>query len=414
MKKSILLLLLFTLLFINKGYAQNPTVINATVTAKLQYTDKESALWDKYNKIIHDMYESNRNRDQLPENDRKYVENFELNNPEYETTPWSVLGPGCSWYCGAMYEIATSSHLASQGKNSYTKDNLWDDDTRTAWVEGVKGYGIGEYIDFIFPYHAARATTCYIANGYNKNETTWRNNSRVKTFNLYENDKLIATVNLKDTRDLQSFELPHKIPNRPDNTPYPSSDQEANSKPEIHLKFVITEVYKGDKYDDTAISELIFDGVDVHCLAKGTQITMEDDMLKNIEDVKVGDVVLSYDLASKSYTKKKVKHVHKATHKQLLRLTFAKGTEIVVTDDHPFLTSTGWKSFNPKKTEGYKRYAKVAQYKVDDEFYFYGISSTNNTKLVSIAEIQSPQTTYTLELDGDGAFIANDMLVGQE
>jgi len=30
------------------------------------------------------------------------------------------------------------------------------------------------------------------------------------------------------------------------------------------MKFEILEVFKGDKYDDTAISEIYFDGIDVH------------------------------------------------------------------------------------------------------------------------------------------------------
>jgi len=30
------------------------------------------------------------------------------------------------------------------------------------------------------------------------------------------------------------------------------------------MKFEIIEVYKGTKYDDTAITEIYFDGIDVH------------------------------------------------------------------------------------------------------------------------------------------------------
>ena len=34
--------------------------------------------------------------------------------------------------------------------------------------------------------------------------------------------------------------------------------------PKWEIRFEIIEVYKGDKYADTAISELFFDGIDVH------------------------------------------------------------------------------------------------------------------------------------------------------
>jgi hypothetical protein len=30
------------------------------------------------------------------------------------------------------------------------------------------------------------------------------------------------------------------------------------------MRFEIMDVYKGDKYDDTAITEIYFDGIDVH------------------------------------------------------------------------------------------------------------------------------------------------------
>ena len=39
--------------------------------------------------------------------------------------------------------------------------------------------------------------------------------------------------------------------------------------PNWTLRFEILEVYEGDKYDDTVISELFFDGIDVHWLSSG-------------------------------------------------------------------------------------------------------------------------------------------------
>ena len=115
-----------------------------------------------------------------------------------------------------------------------------------------------------------------------------------------------------------------------------------------------------------------------------------------------------------SYVKRRVNKVHTAKHNNLLRLTFANGTEIITTDDHPFLTPNGWKSFNPEKTKGYKRYSEVTQYQEGEGFHFYDSSSTNYFKLLSITKLEVPMVTYTLELDGEGAFIANGILVGQE
>ena len=67
---------------------------------------------------------------------------------------------------------------------------------------------------------------------------------------LYINDKFYAILNLEDTRHTQDFktELLGRL----------------ESEEEMVLKFEILEVYKGNKYEDTAISEIFFDGIDVH------------------------------------------------------------------------------------------------------------------------------------------------------
>jgi len=409
--KKLVLLFVFGLVVLHI-YSQDVPVINTTIAKNMNYTDKELPGWQRFS----DLYDKTEgDQGLLSPEDRVFYEKWisKLGDDIDSGMPWMINGPGCSWYCGAMYEIQVSSSLESMGNNNYSKDNLWDDDARTAWVEGVKGYGIGEYIEFIFPYYAARATSCSIANGYNKNEKTWNNNSRVKTLNIYEDDKLIAIVNLKDTRNLQSFELPHPIPNRRDDESRPSFGEE-NEK-QISLKFVIIEAYKGDKYDDTAISELIFDGIDVHCLAKGTRITMSDLTRKDIEDIKIGDMVLSYNLNSKSFESKKVICLNKVNHDNLLRLKF-KEREIIATNDHPFLSSDGWKSFEPKKTKNYKRYYSVSvnKYKVGDLLYFHDAGKQVQEKIEAINTVSDTMETYTLELDGDGAFIANGLIVGQE
>lgn len=359
------------------------------------------------------IWNNNNGSDNISANDKSFLEMFEAKYPYFsEEEPWNIQLVGCSWYCGAMYEMSASSELKSSRSNNYSVNNLSDDDIRTAWVEGVKGYGIGEYIAFEFPYTAARANQCIIINGYAKDETTWKNNSRVKSFNVYEDDKLIATINLKDTRAIQEFNLPHPIPHRPDN--YNRILSETSNQPAVMLKFVIREVYKGNKYDDTAISEFIFDGLDVHCLAVGTQITMWNDTLKDVENIQVGDSVMSFNIATRSYVARKVKQVYNVLHSRMLRITLANDMQILTTYDHPFLSITGWKSFDPERTMNYKRYDKVESYKIGDNLSYYDILSTSYSQIKSIESIDVPIQTYTLMLDGEGAFIANSFLVGQE
>lgn len=159
-------------------------------------------------------------------------------------------GVGCSWYCGGWVESVTASSSLS---NKYPADNAHDFSITTAWVEGVDGNGVGEWLTYSFSSACPWITHIAILNGYTKTASAWKNNGRVKTMRLYYANKPYAILHLKDTRNLQMFNV-GKLGN------FQNSDA-----PELWtLKFEILDVYLGEKYQDTAITELYFDGVDVH------------------------------------------------------------------------------------------------------------------------------------------------------
>ncbi|NDW10097.1 polymorphic toxin-type HINT domain-containing protein [Dysgonomonas sp. 520] len=403
-------LILLSILFLSVNFisAQNVPTINATIVNGSYPDDTQFKEWERYDKIYRSMFDSDwrkiKTLEGLSAEDRRYMDMMSSKfDGDLEEYPWAVIGPGCSWYCGASYEMKASSILPDAGKNTYKVENLLDDDVRTAWVEGVKGYGIGESVSFIFAEGAARATSCSLVTGYSKDERTWKNNSRVKAFNIYENEKLVAAVNLKDTRCIQSFELKNHRRN----------------KEAMTLKFVITEVYKGDKYDDTAFSEIVFDGEDVHCLAAGTNITMADGSLKKIEDVAVGDSVLSYDEQTNSAFANKVKKLHSAIHQNIVKITLSSGITqktIYTTDDHPFWSGEDWVSYNPEKTSRCKHYETIGRYDIGKPLLvLYWGKGAVPTQITNIEVLSGKFQTYTLELEnGDGCFIANSFVVGQE
>ncbi len=153
---------------------------------------------------------------------------------------------GCSWYCGGGVDKAESSScLAPSGKLQYNATNACDWNLATAWVEGSEKQGIGERITLKLS-AGANVHTLYIYNGYQKNMATFRNNARVKQMKLYINGQATSILNLKDQTGMQEFKIPH----------IKSSDKE-----NIKFEFEILSVYPGDKYTDTAISEINFDGV---------------------------------------------------------------------------------------------------------------------------------------------------------
>ncbi|WP_165395994.1 hypothetical protein [Flavobacterium sp. J27] len=172
---------------------------------------------------------------------------------------WDVLGVGCSWYCGGGLDtISASSALKTNKEINYIPKNIHDLNYKTAWIEGVPGYGIGETITYHFPPENPRITEIIIVNGYVKSDKSWRENSRVKKLKMYLNDIPFALLHLEDSKNEQSFYF----------DPLGNSDRnDFNSlqkQPWWTITFEIVEVYKGEKYDDTAITEIYFDGIDVH------------------------------------------------------------------------------------------------------------------------------------------------------
>jgi hypothetical protein len=70
---------------------------------------------------------------------------------------------------------------------------------------------------------------------------------------MYYNDKPYVILNLKNTIDLQRFEVGIL-----------GNEERSEASPAWSIKFEILEVYPGEKYEDTVITEIYFDGIDVH------------------------------------------------------------------------------------------------------------------------------------------------------
>ena len=163
-----------------------------------------------------------------------------------------LYSSSCSWYCGGdVLSIKDSSHLKATKKFNYNGKNAHNFNHESVWAEGAKGQGIGEYLEYVFSGGCPRITHVKILNGHVKDEKVWKDNSRVKKLKMYYMGKPYAILNLQDSRTEQDFEVGVLGPHNPE-------------APNWTLKFEIMEVYPGDKYTDTVISELWFDGIDVH------------------------------------------------------------------------------------------------------------------------------------------------------
>ena len=164
---------------------------------------------------------------------------------------------GCSWYCGgSVKKKKASSELKETNEINYSPTNAHDFNKNTAWIEGNSDYGIGEFIEYSFKFIAIEGykgeldiTQILLVNAYKKNQKIWQNNSRVKQLKIYINDQVYAVINLIDSYEIQTIEI---------------GEISFPSKETTKIKFKITEVYKGAKFTDTAISLLMFNGIGAH------------------------------------------------------------------------------------------------------------------------------------------------------
>ncbi|MDQ7826879.1 MAG: hypothetical protein RDV48_29035 [Candidatus Eremiobacteraeota bacterium] len=145
------------------------------------------------------------------------------------------------------WELRSSSVLAPQKDNTYETKNMEDGNAKTAWCEGADDDGCGEWFECVFVKGMGKEAVCSgisLTNGYAKNEAAWKENSRVRTLRVELNGKPLQEIALRDTM-------------------YP---QHATFRPGIkvkigdRLRFVITSVYRGSKYADTAISDMTLTG----------------------------------------------------------------------------------------------------------------------------------------------------------
>ena len=141
---------------------------------------------------------------------------------------------------------SASSHAASyRGENtgdyySYEPSQALDGDLDTAWVEGVKGPGISEYIQCDFGREVTlRKVT--ITPGYFKSTDIWQRNNRLAQATLSFSNKTSREVGFDDAMEQQSVDT--------------------GGVKTRWVRLTINDIYPGNRPEgsDTAISEITFE-----------------------------------------------------------------------------------------------------------------------------------------------------------
>lgn len=177
-----------------------------------------------------------------------------------ETNFWSTINSLTNL---ERFNLTTIASSTLNNSSSYKSAHLCDGKAETAWVEGVKGSGIGEWVKISIDAYSSLAeftstpfslSEIAVLPGYAKTDKTWKENNRVKKLLVVAHSPVPARpgkewtvyrLSLRDEAKMQVFEIP-------------SSEMNVNlrgMKKDIWIK--IEEVYQGTKYDDTCISEFV-------------------------------------------------------------------------------------------------------------------------------------------------------------
>ena len=147
------------------------------------------------------------------------------------------------------------------------------------------------------------------------------------------------------------------------------------------------------------------------CFVAGTQITLEGGSKKNIEDIVIGDEVLSFNETSNLIEPKKVIELKQPMHSDLVKYHLSNSTTLTCTYDHPiYINGLELASYKPEWTnERYNLGREVSQIKVGDMFR---LSTYGHTAIKEIEVLPEVDTqTYIFTVEDNHNFYANDILV---
>jgi YD repeat-containing protein len=150
-----------------------------------------------------------------------------------------------------------------------------------------------------------------------------------------------------------------------------------------------------------------------NCFVAGTDITMADGTTKAIENVAVGEKVLTYNITKRLVETGIVQEVTVTVHTELVTIAFNNHTSNTNTPDHPyFVKSKGWCSYNPEKTK--LNYGLNAS-KLEIGDLVLHIIANNKLEAViikKISPISKKQKTYNLhKVSKNHDYFANGILV---
>lgn len=146
------------------------------------------------------------------------------------------------------------------------------------------------------------------------------------------------------------------------------------------------------------------------CFVKDTLITMSDRSQKKIQDIEVGDKILSYNFNTNEVEEDTVEQLSSPIVSNIIKYHTSEGI-ILTTPDHPIHTNAGWSSLYPDATKD-NFGLKVGEIRIGNEVSYLNGTNILKTPIISIEESQTITQTYNLyEVVKNNNFFANNILV---
>lgn len=174
------------------------------------------------------------------------------------------------------------------------------------------------------------------------------------------------------------------------------------------LKFI------NDSWEEQTLGSVIVPngvyGTPVCCFDPGTKILMADKTLKNIEDVIIGDIVISYNEETGEFEESPVVNaIVKHNSDDLVYVVLSDGTEVGMRAYHPLLTTDGWKSLRPELAETVMDVkGDVSLLEVGDTLVCFDENKT--IKEIITREAIANYDTYNLTVARNHNYIANGIV----
>ena len=158
---------------------------------------------------------------------------------------------------------------------------------------------------------------------------------------------------------------------------------------------------------DTSEITVTFRIASAKCVDSTMLLNMVDGM-KHIDSVSSGDMIMSYNMDTKTQEAVKIKNIIQVVHDTVHRIKFSDGSEMLMTDDHPMISiDDRLVAINSNLT--------MTKYKVKSDKLVVGdeIRNTNGVSTVTaIEKVDGDRDTYTIVTENDN-FYANNILVHQ-